>query len=422
MLEAAGANSPSVYQVANPHLLTTWDLHDFLVKFLALMQEINGCFKPHFYSHYTSANELRCCVDVKRIEQVPRIQLVDKNRFQFTIISGNLDNHTKRVDITNQNEMHTNLSTQSSEDFSSNQKKELVKNESEHNKEAEGYSTNEQMLLGHIAGVKHLPTGEVKRGWLFAAHVTGERIELLAYNWAPSLTERLDSFLENYGRWTKQREKLLSNIFAQKMGLFYTLAHGPKPTSSSYLSTPSPHGVGQSPSRPIPPALRFLRNFPPGKAATGGPATPLAPSSSASISTSPRSSGGDSFTLENMEQFFTQPFVGSSGKVGPSSDGNVSPENEVDRSQSPRVHGSLNKEEFGTVLRDKFPSLPMHKSNLIDVENPAARHGMQLKDTAVYYSSRARKQLLLHHISSQWKRVSIFSSGKRERDVWLALA
>ncbi len=54
-----------------------------------------------------------------------------------------------------------------------------------------------------------------RRRWFAIGKVTADRAEVLTYNWATSLTERLSSFVEQHAGWARQRDVVLQRILYQ---------------------------------------------------------------------------------------------------------------------------------------------------------------------------------------------------------------
>jgi hypothetical protein len=54
-----------------------------------------------------------------------------------------------------------------------------------------------------------------RRRWFAIGKITADRAEVLTYNWATSLTERLSSFVEQHAGWARQRDVVLQRILYQ---------------------------------------------------------------------------------------------------------------------------------------------------------------------------------------------------------------
>jgi hypothetical protein len=128
---------------------------------------------------------------------VPKILIANKQKFQFTIVVGDKD------------------TAQFEED------------------RKEGPAVPQYTLFAQVAGVVRgggggsgisigvggsglsVDQAAGRRRWFAIGKITADRAEILTYNWAASLTERLSSFVEQHAGWARQRDVLLQRILYQ---------------------------------------------------------------------------------------------------------------------------------------------------------------------------------------------------------------
>jgi hypothetical protein len=55
---------------------------------------------------------------------------------------------------------------------------------------------------------------------------------------------------------------------------------------------------------------------------------------------------------------------------------------------SPRDGEGIKEEDFDTILQNKCPIVPLHRTALAQEPNPLARHGNQLKEIAQHHHAR----------------------------------
>lgn len=71
-------------------------------------------------------------------------------------------------------------------------------------------------LFAHLMSARGgSDTNPEHRRWFAIGMVAADKAEILIYNWATSLTDRLSSFVEQYAGWARQRESLLQRILYQ---------------------------------------------------------------------------------------------------------------------------------------------------------------------------------------------------------------
>ncbi|PRP81777.1 hypothetical protein PROFUN_08395 [Planoprotostelium fungivorum] len=173
-------NAASVFHLQLASSLPTWAIHNFVCEVQAILLDINAkmqpiaCFSEDIYSDYKIYNSQEPELDLQTL-------LVNKDRYLFSIIGGNIDHDAS--DITG----------------------EFIPYPDEH------------LLYPHVASSDGKSLN--RKNAIFIIVQSGS-IEIFTYNWNSAGTDHLKSCINRLKSWTSMRSNLLTSILFQKLGLF----------------------------------------------------------------------------------------------------------------------------------------------------------------------------------------------------------